>query len=136
MVAKKATTSTPKKTVGSGTAKKAAPAKASAARTSSGTVSGGTGGTQARTSAPVATDAPPATQVSDAPVDSAPVGSTATSSVESTVAAAAAETLRGSKIWGTGRDRDIRLKKAGLDPEAVAAERNRLRAEERKNKNS
>jgi hypothetical protein len=74
--------------------------------------------------------------VSDAPIDSAPVGSTATSSVESTVAAAAAETLRGSKIWGSGRERDIRLKKAGLDPEAVAAERNRLRAEERRNKKS
>jgi hypothetical protein len=71
---------------------------------------------------------------SDSPPDSAPIPqSSATTSVDAAVSAAAVETLRNSQIWGTGRERDLRLKKAGLDPKAVAAERNRLRAEQRKN---
>ena len=134
MAAKKAATTPSKTTARKSTAKKVsatkatpskAPAKSAPAPTS------GTGGTAARTSAPVATDAPPATFVGDRAPDSAPIQMGVDVSPDAAVTLVAAETLHGSRIWGTGRDRDTRLRKAGLDPQAVATERNRLRKEAR-----
>lgn len=49
---------------------------------------------------------------------------------KSNATAIAKEILAGTGSWGTGRDRDEKLKKAGHDPNEVRQEVYRLRAEE------
>lgn len=123
---------------GSAPAKKAAAKKATsaakkvAAKKSAGSTPATTTRSQTgNTVAPAAGDAPAST-VTDRPPDAAPVQMTG-AVMETPEAVAARETLHSRKKWGTGRDRDARLRRAGMDPAVVARERNRLRREERDN---
>lgn len=86
------------------------------------------GGTTARTSAPVNTDAPAATRVDDRAPDSEPIPSTTpVVPTDDSIEKVAAQVLRNSRRWGTGRERDIRLAKAGYDLDAVRREVRRQR---------
>ncbi len=95
-----------------------------------------------RRSDPIATDAPPATRVQDRAPDSAPIEQTAPVEEETPPKLTAADekstaprdvTSIANKVlsgaYGTGRERDIRLKKDGHDVAAVRKEVYRLRGE-------
>lgn len=85
--------------------------------------------TVARKSVPKHTDELAATRVDDRAPDSAPIPSTQLSVVtDDSVEKVAAQILRSSRRWGTGRDRDTRLAKAGYDVEAVRREIQRQRS--------
>jgi hypothetical protein len=100
------------------TTKKTAPSKAGTH----------TGGTTARKSVPKKTAAPSATRVDDRAPDSEPIPSTQPAVViDDSVTKVAEQILRKSRRWGSGSDRDDRLKRAGYDVEAVRREVRRLR---------
>jgi CW_7 repeat len=84
--------------------------------------------TVAKKSVAKTTDAPAATRVDDRAPDSAPIPSTQpVVAIDDSVVKVAAQVLRGSRRWGTGRERDIRLAKAGYDVDAVRREVQRQR---------
>jgi hypothetical protein len=84
--------------------------------------------TVAKKSVAKKTDAVSATRVDDRAPDSEPIPATQLSVVtDDSVTKVSEQILRGSRRWGTGRERDIRLAKAGYDVEAVRREVRRLR---------
>ena len=118
-----------KKAAAKKTAARKTTARKSPAKTAARKATTHTGGTTARASTPVATDAPAATRVDDRAPDSEPIPATQTEVVvDDSVTKVAEQVLRGSHRWGTGRDLDERVKKAGHDPEAVRREIRRLRS--------
>jgi hypothetical protein len=130
------TTGLPKTTSGM---RRSTPAKTSAAKktASKRAAAPRSGGTTAATttdaSSPRTTDAPPANTNPDRAPDSPAIAQTVAPSGEPTiteadVAAYIVAAGRNNRLWGSGRERDIALKKAGHDPKLVAREVRKLRA--------
>lgn len=110
--------------------------KASATKTTAkkAAASGGSTPTTAKKSVAKQTDAPAATRVDDRAPDSPPIPATSpVPSADEEITKVAKQILRGNRRWGTGRERDERLAKAGHNVEAVRREVYRLRAEEASN---
>jgi hypothetical protein len=113
----------PKKTAAKKTAAKKTAAKKTAAKKTA-----AKGGTQAVTSDPVHNDAPPV-GLSDTAPDSEPIPATGAPTIDADITKVARQVLNNNRRWGTGRDRDTRLAKAGYNLDAVRREVRRLRAE-------